>query len=142
MLTLQGNEARLTHIDGEGRVTMVDVGHKSESKRSATASATVCLGKRVYEMVVANAVAKGNVQEVARIAGILAAKQTSQLIPLCHNVPLSVVRPTFLLLVSPLSQAHNAYSQAVFTLAIRPASPHDVPATLGQGSFMLHELCS
>lgn len=104
MLALQGDQAKLTHIDDRGRVMMVNVGHKSQSKRSATASATVCLGQKVYEMVVANTVAKGNVQEVARIAGIMAAKQTSQLIPLCHNVPLSVVRPPCLHLLAPLSQ--------------------------------------
>lgn len=70
---------------------MVNVGHKEHSRRTATASARVVLGKQVYDLVTSNLITKGNVQEVARLAGIMAAKQTSNLIPLCHNVPLNVV---------------------------------------------------
>ncbi|KFP83507.1 Molybdenum cofactor biosynthesis protein 1, partial [Acanthisitta chloris] len=81
----------LTHTDEEGRATMVDVGGKPGSRRSAVASAVVCLGEKAFGMVRQNQVKKGDVLAVAQIAGIQGAKLTSQLIPLCHNIPLNHV---------------------------------------------------
>ncbi|KAM9563773.1 molybdenum cofactor biosynthesis protein 1 isoform 2-T2 [Guaruba guarouba] len=81
----------LTHTDEEGRATMVDVGGKPCSRRSAVAVAVVRLGEKAFGMVRQNQVKKGNVLVVAQIAGIQGAKLTSQLIPLCHNIPLNHV---------------------------------------------------
>ncbi|XP_059684394.1 molybdenum cofactor biosynthesis protein 1 isoform X1 [Gavia stellata] len=81
----------LTHTDEEGRATMVDVGGKPDSRRSAVAGAVVCLGEKAFGMVRQNQVKKGDVLAVAQIAGIQGAKLTSQLIPLCHNIPLNHV---------------------------------------------------
>ncbi|KFO78665.1 Molybdenum cofactor biosynthesis protein 1, partial [Cuculus canorus] len=81
----------LTHTDEEGRATMVDVGGKPDSRRSAVAAAVVRLGKKAFGMVRQNQVKKGDVLAVAQIAGIQGAKLTSQLIPLCHNIPLNHV---------------------------------------------------
>jgi cyclic pyranopterin phosphate synthase len=67
---------------------MVDVGEKVESRRRAVAEATVFVGVRAARAVRENAVAKGNVLEIARIAGIQAAKRTHELVPLCHPLPL------------------------------------------------------
>ena len=67
---------------------MVDVGEKTESRRRAVAAATVFVGRRAALAVRENAVAKGNVLEIARIAGIQAAKRTHELVPLCHPLPL------------------------------------------------------
>ncbi|XP_050171259.1 molybdenum cofactor biosynthesis protein 1 isoform X2 [Myiozetetes cayanensis] len=78
----------LTHTDEEGRATMVDVGGKPDSRRSAVAGAVVLLGEKAFGMVRQNQVKKGDVLAVAQIAGIQGAKLTSQLIPLCHNIPL------------------------------------------------------
>lgn len=86
------NESKLTHISVKGEAQMVDVSHKDISKRVAIASCKVLLGKKVYDLVSANQVAKGDVLSVAKIAGITGAKQTSNLIPLCHNIDLSHVR--------------------------------------------------
>ncbi|NXD78433.1 MOCS1 protein, partial [Halcyon senegalensis] len=82
---------KLTHTDEEGRATMVDVGGKPDSRRSAVASAVVRLGEKAFGMVRQNQVKKGDVLAVAQIAGIQGAKLTSQLIPLCHNIPLNHV---------------------------------------------------
>ncbi len=75
---------------------MVDVGSKSGTMRSATASATVVLGKQAYDALTTTQgtmrTAKGDVFSIAQTAGIMAAKQTPQLIPLCHTVPLSSVQ--------------------------------------------------
>lgn len=82
----------LTHIARDGRARMVDVGEKLLTARSARARATVQLGRSlVRRLRETGALAKGNVLETARLAGILAAKQTAQLIPLCHAIPLDVV---------------------------------------------------
>ena len=71
---------------------MVDVSPKEDSKRVAIASCRVLLGQRVFNLVSSNEIAKGDVLTVAKIAGITGAKQTSNLIPLCHNINLSHVR--------------------------------------------------
>ncbi|ELK00329.1 Molybdenum cofactor biosynthesis protein 1 [Pteropus alecto] len=83
---------RLTHVDTEGRATMVDVGGKPDTERVAVASATVLLGPVAFKLVQENQLKKGDALVVAQLAGIQAAKLTSQLIPLCHHVALSHVQ--------------------------------------------------
>jgi cyclic pyranopterin phosphate synthase len=78
---------RLSHYDNQGRLAMVDVSEKQITKRTATAHAFVKMSPEVLHALPANP--KGNPLEVARIAGIQAAKRTSDLIPLCHPLPLS-----------------------------------------------------
>src|SRR4029453_18419395 len=83
---------RLTHIDTDGRAQMVDVAAKPRSKRSATARGRIRLKRATLELIAKDQIAKGNVFAIARIAGIQAAKQTAQLIPLCHTLPLGDVK--------------------------------------------------
>jgi cyclic pyranopterin monophosphate synthase len=80
-----------THLDESGAARMVDVGEKSESARRATACARVKMSAAVAALVRGQAMAKGDVLAVARIAGIMAAKRTAELIPLCHPVRLDAV---------------------------------------------------
>lgn len=80
------SEHRLTHLDEQGRARMVDVSGKEPTLRRAVASARVHLGRDVFDRVVAGSIDKGDVLAVARIAGIQAAKRTSELIPLCHGL--------------------------------------------------------
>jgi len=84
----------LSHVDSEGRAKMVDVSHKSDTVRTAVARARVELGREAFDLVRNNAVAKGDVLSVAQISGIMGAKKTSDLIPLCHPLPLSSVDVT------------------------------------------------
>ncbi|KAL1543691.1 cyclic pyranopterin monophosphate synthase [Salvia divinorum] len=81
----------LTHVDGKGEARMVDISSKEITKRVALASCKVVLGQKVFDLVSANQMEKGDVLGVAKIAGVCAAKQTSNLIPLCHNINLSHV---------------------------------------------------
>ncbi|CAN8006372.1 unnamed protein product [Ixodes hexagonus] len=83
--------ASLTHVDDHGGARMVDVSDKPGTVRTATASGRVILGKQVFDLVKSNQMKKGDVLTTAQLAGICAAKQTSQLIPLCHPVALSKV---------------------------------------------------
>jgi cyclic pyranopterin phosphate synthase len=84
-------EPALTHADAQGRVRMVDVGHKPATVREAVASGVVRMSALARRLVRTGSVAKGDPLQAARVAGIMAAKQTSALIPLCHSLPLSSV---------------------------------------------------
>ena len=82
----------LTHFDDAGASRMVDTSAKPETQRLARASGLVRMAKQTAALIRDRAVAKGDVLEVARLAGIMAAKRTSDLIPLCHPLPLTGVR--------------------------------------------------
>lgn len=88
----------LTHFDGEGNAVMVDVSAKAVTEREATASGKIIVSREIYNRLASHTVAKGDVLGVARIAAIMAAKKTSDLIPLCHPLPLSKVKVDFALL--------------------------------------------
>ena len=83
---------RLTHIASDGSAKMVDVSTKPLSHREAVASGRIVLQGATLELIASDRIAKGNVFATARLAGIQAAKQTSQLIPLCHTLGLSHVQ--------------------------------------------------
>ncbi len=81
----------LTHFDGKGDARMVDVGAKQVTERIAVAKATVAMQPETIALIVERRAAKGDVLAVARLAGIMAAKRTADLIPLCHPLALSSV---------------------------------------------------
>jgi cyclic pyranopterin phosphate synthase len=81
----------LSHINKEGKAHMVDISAKEDQLRTARAQGFICLQKQTLELVRSNSLIKGDVLATARIAGIQAAKQTPQLIPLCHPLSLSQV---------------------------------------------------
>ncbi|HEX6615223.1 MAG TPA: cyclic pyranopterin monophosphate synthase MoaC [Gemmatimonadales bacterium] len=81
----------LSHLDESGRARMVDVSGKPESERTAVAEGWVRMSREAYELVASHAVAKGDVLAVAEVAGVLAAKRTGELIPLCHPLGLDLV---------------------------------------------------
>lgn len=83
--------SQLTHVDNSGRASMVNVGGKAESERTAIAKATVVVGKEVAELIADNNIKKGDVLMAAELAGVLGAKHTWALIPLCHTIVLSHV---------------------------------------------------
>ena len=82
---------KLSHVDEQGRVKMVDVGAKPVTAREAIARGSITMSPEALKLIRRGEVAKGDPLQAARLAGILAAKQTSSLIPLCHPLPLSHV---------------------------------------------------
>jgi cyclic pyranopterin phosphate synthase len=82
---------KLSHFDEQGKIKMVDVSDKQSTTRRDVASAKILMNKETIEILKSNENPKGNPLEIARIAGIMAAKQTSNLIPLCHQINLSKV---------------------------------------------------
>ncbi len=83
--------SKLTHLDETGRARMVDIGSKPDTERVAVAQGEVHMTKTTFDLIRAGQVKKGDVLTVAQIAGITAAKRTSDLIPLCHPLPLTKV---------------------------------------------------
>ena len=82
---------RLSHVDARGRVRMVDVSEKATTAREAVAQGRITVSRNARRLIKGNAVSKGDPLQAARLAGIMAAKQTSSLIPLCHPLPLTHV---------------------------------------------------
>ena len=86
---------KLSHINDKGEANMVDITAKKESKREATATGSIILSKLALNEIKIENISKGNVLNTARVAGIMAAKQTSDLIPLCHPIPIESIKIDF-----------------------------------------------
>ena len=94
-MTQASSQQTLTHFDEQGQAHMVDVGGKDETRRVAVTVGRITMLADTYAMVKAGTAKKGDVLGIARIAGIQAAKRTSDLIPLCHPIPLTRVAVDF-----------------------------------------------
>lgn len=88
---------KLSHFDADGKAAMVDVTDKTVTERTAIAEARVTMSTEAFDHVKAGTAEKGDVLGIARVAGIMAAKKTSELIPLCHPLPLTKVNVDFVL---------------------------------------------
>ena len=91
----ESDGSRLSHVDHEGRAQMINVRQKEETNRVAIATATVNLGPEAFRLVKENKIRKGDALTVAQLAGIMACKSTSNLIPLCHNIPITHAEVNF-----------------------------------------------
>lgn len=87
--------SEFTHFDSQGNAVMVDVSQKGKTERTAIAAGEVTMSPECYQAIRAGTVKKGDVLGVARISGIMATKQTSSLIPLCHSIPIEKVHIDF-----------------------------------------------
>ena len=87
--------SEFTHLDAKGHVRMVDVSDKKASARTAVAGGVISMTAETYDLIQRQAVKKGNVLETARIAGIMAAKRTSELIPMCHPISITHAQVDF-----------------------------------------------
>jgi len=126
-----------SHIDARGNACMVDISAKAESVRHAEAFAEVLLGEEAFCAVEQQQIAKGDVLAVARIAGIQAAKKTSELIPLCHSIPLAHIAIHFSLKVENhsvaiLSQVKTTASTGVEMEALTAA---------GVAALAIYDMC-
>lgn len=97
MTTNPNQPTHLTHLDESGNIHMVDVTERAETDRGAVARGRVRMRPETVRLIESNQVSKGSVLEVAKIAGIMAAKQTPQIIPLCHPLPMTHIDLQFTL---------------------------------------------
>ncbi len=91
MARLETRRGRLSHVDAEGRLRMVDVSEKPATVREAVARGAITIAPAALRQVRAGRVAKGDPLQAARLAGIMAAKRTAELVPLCHPIPITHV---------------------------------------------------
>ncbi|MEX1055149.1 MAG: cyclic pyranopterin monophosphate synthase MoaC [Rhodothermales bacterium] len=103
----------LTHLNPKGGVQMVDVGEKPDTVRTALATGRVLVGKEVFHAIHDRTVRKGDVLPIAQIAGIMGAKQTSKLIPLCHDLHLKGVDVEITLLEEDYAVEIRAYAKSI-----------------------------
>lgn len=127
----------LTHFDQEGNAVMVDVTEKNITEREASASGRIQVSREVYETVKNGTAAKGDVLGVARVAGIMAAKKASELIPLCHVLPLTKASVDFQML------EENCEIEAVCTVKTTGRTGVEMEALTGVSVALLtiYDMC-
>lgn len=128
---------RLTHTDTHGKASMVNIGNKAVTCRTATASARVLLGSKAFSLVHANRIAKGDALAVAQLAGIMGAKQTSGLIPLCHPVFLDHTSIT----VELLEKEHVAVVLATCQATGRTGVEMEALTAASVAALALYDMC-
>jgi cyclic pyranopterin monophosphate synthase len=127
----------LTHFDPAGNAVMVDVGGKAVSKRTATASGRVLMRKETLELIAQGGVRKGDVLTIAQLAGIMGAKRTPDLIPLCHPLPLSSVTVTLVCEDEPPAVAITA----VCKLAGRTGVEMEALTAVSVAALTVYDMC-
>ena len=130
-------ETGLTHFDAGGAAIMVDVSGKNKTHREAIASGRICVSEAVYAAITAGTAKKGDVLGVARIAGIMAAKKTSDAIPLCHPLPLTRVSIDFELLAEASAVEARAEVKTRGVTGVEMEALHAVSVAL----LTIYDMC-
>ena len=131
------NLNKLTHFDEDGKAIMVDVSNKNTTTREAIASGCIFVNEAVYEAISSGTIAKGDVLGVARIAGIMAAKKTSDLIPLCHPLPLTKCLIDFEMLPSECAVKAIATVKTMAVTGVEMEALHAVSVAL----LTIYDMC-
>ena len=127
----------LTHFDAEGRAVMVDVSDKAETARTATARASVVMQPETLRVIVAGKAKKGDVLGTARLAGIMAAKRTADLIPLCHPLPIAAVT----LDLGPSSSGDGVDIAATVRTTGRTGVEMEALVAAGVAALTVYDMC-
>jgi len=127
----------LTHIDDKGRVRMVDVTAKTPTRRTAVAQAVVLMSKAAFTQIQEGTVTKGNVLETARIAGVMAAKKTAGLIPMCHPLNLTHVAVKFF----PDPATHAIKIQATARILDRTGVEMEALTAVAGAALTIYDMC-
>ncbi len=129
--------AEFTHFDKDGKALMVDVSGKDVTERTATAAGSVIMRPETIAMIVAGGVKKGDVLSVARLAGIMGAKRTPDLIPLCHPLPLASVKVDL-----AVDQARNAVDiTATCKLTGRTGVEMEALTAVSVAALTVYDMC-
>jgi cyclic pyranopterin monophosphate synthase len=128
---------KLTHFDEKGRSRMVDVTDKAVTERVAVASGTVSMSPDTFRLVMDKKLAKGDVLEVARLAGIMAAKKTHELIPLCHPLPISSVEVGF----TPDEKASSIEIRATVKVTARTGVEMEALTAVSVAGLTVYDMC-
>jgi cyclic pyranopterin phosphate synthase len=126
-----------THIDQKGRVKMVDVTDKDATRRTAVAQATISVNPKTLHKIMTQAVKKGNVFETARIAGIMAAKKTAELIPMCHPLNITHVSIDFV----PNEHSHSIHIEAAVRLVGQTGVEMEALTAVSVAALTIYDMC-
>ncbi len=129
--------SEFTHIDGEGRVRMVDVSDKGLTTRMAIAQGVVFMNPETFGKIGNQAVKKGNVLETARIAGIMAAKRTSELIPMCHPLNITHAQIDFF----PDIQTHSIRIEASVRIVGQTGVEMEALTAVSVAALTIYDMC-
>ncbi len=127
----------LTHLDEKGRARMVDVTGKDNTLRQATAQGTVCLSPEAFQKIIVGGIEKGDVLGVARIAGIMGAKRTAELIPLCHPLNITNVEITF----QPIEESHCIEIEAQVKLQGKTGVEMEALTAVAIAALTIYDMC-
>ena len=127
----------LTHLDDKGRVRMVDVTAKAPTQRDARAQAVVHMNAATFQRIEAGAIAKGNVLETARIAGVMAAKRTADLIPMCHPLNLTHVQVDFI----PDADTHTIRIEGTARIVDQTGVEMEALTAVSVAALTLYDMC-
>jgi cyclic pyranopterin phosphate synthase len=130
-------DKQFTHLDSNGAVRMVDVSHKSITTRVAIAQGTIRMSPETFETIIQEKAKKGNVLETARIAGIMAAKKTSELIPLCHPLPLSQVQVDFF----PQTTTNSFLIQSMVKVNAKTGVEMEALTSVSVAALTIYDMC-
>jgi len=126
-----------THIDEKGSVRMVDVTDKDSTLRIAVAQGTVSMKPETFEKIKNQTVTKGNVLETARIAGIMAAKKTSGLIPMCHPLSISHATVSFF----PDNRTHSIRIEASVRVTAKTGVEMEALTSVSVAALTIYDMC-
>jgi cyclic pyranopterin phosphate synthase len=129
--------AELTHIDEQGRVRMVDVTEKAATDRRACAQAVVTMSRETFELILDQKVKKGNVLETARIAGVMGAKRTSDLIPMCHPLKLTHAQVDFF----PDAATHSIRIEATARILDQTGVEMEALTAASVAALTIYDMC-
>lgn len=128
---------KLSHLDSKGRASMVDVTGKTATRREAVARGSVFMKKKTFGLITDQKIAKGNVFEAARLAGIMAAKKTSGLIPLCHPLNLTSVSVDF----SSDKKSHSIMIEARVRCTGKTGVEMEALSAVSVAALTIYDMC-
>lgn len=129
--------SELTHIDEKGRVRMVDVTQKNPTRRTAVAQAMVHMSAAAFQRIAEGTVSKGNVLETARIAGVMGAKKTAELIPMCHSLNLTHVQVDFF----PDAAGHAIRIEGTAKISDQTGVEMEALTAVSVAALTLYDMC-
>uniref|UniRef100_A0A673I1Q0 Molybdenum cofactor biosynthesis protein 1 n=1 Tax=Sinocyclocheilus rhinocerous TaxID=307959 RepID=A0A673I1Q0_9TELE len=135
--SLDGTSEQLTHTDAQGKASMVNVGSKAVTSRTAMACGKVIMGPKAFNLMCANQLAKGDALAVAQLAGIMGAKQASSLIPLCHPLPLDHASVS----IELLEEEHAVIVKATCQTTGRTGVEMEALTAVAVATLTLYDMC-
>ncbi|MCP4716553.1 MAG: cyclic pyranopterin monophosphate synthase MoaC [Deltaproteobacteria bacterium] len=129
--------SELTHFDESGRSRMVDVSPKQETEREATTTATVSMKQETFQRIMNNEIKKGDVLGVAQIAGIMAAKKTDSLVPMCHPLNITAVSMEFF----PHEETSQIEVRATVKIVSRTGIEMEALVAVSVACLTIYDMC-